>query len=319
MRKGSPQKCAIAIINLGGLEKILSQNLSVAETYARELASAISVSLDPICTVGQYDRSNIIVFFPNVNSRENLKNQIKSSFSFTRLALQDITDMDSIRFIAGVVCVDSNIADWNSMIEEALDLCQLWQNSSADIVAFSQETNDLNWTKLRENKNDGDIEIIKDKTKHALSEVEKDIIFKCISAMLSSDSLDTSINSVLNYIGQYCLADRAYLISLSENRHVITMPYEWTDSHKTSIQQSVSGLYVDRFPALKQCMEQRLPVNLKRKLPFKKSAGNDDINYWHFWAFPLIEEDIVTGFLCLENPKIIMNEQFCLTHLYLIL
>ena len=57
-----------------------------------------------------------------------------------------------------------------------------------------------------------------------LSEGEKDVAFQCVSAMLAADSLQTSVQSVLRDIGTYYRADRVYILTLGEDRRVLTMP-----------------------------------------------------------------------------------------------
>ena len=127
--------------------------------------------------------------------------------------------------------------------------------------------------------------------------------FHCLSAMLSANSLEASIQSVLNYIGSYYHADRVYILMLAENRHVVTMPYEWTGFKKNSIQQAVSGMMLERFPLLKRCMEEQAPVFLTRTQPISLQGEPAVKSVWYYTAFPLIEHDQMMGFLCIENSQ----------------
>ena len=300
--KGGCHECAMAVIQLVGLEKLYADNSSAINRRRYDLAAAMSTALGPSCVIGQYTNSSLLVFFPDVRCHDDIKRQIEDAFSFVRLALADMPALDSLRFVAGVDCVDINNASYISMTENALQLCQLWHNASADTVAFSQENNDWSWNQLQQNIKAEQLTIGSEGVGRPLSEAQKDVVLKCVSSMLASDSLETSINSVLKFMGNYYRADRVYLLSLAENRHVVTMPFEWTSSKKTSIQQAVSGLFVERFPILKRCMDEHLPVFLTRTTPSGQNS-QDNSGRWNFMAFPLIENISTLGFLCIENPR----------------
>lgn len=129
---------------------------------------------------------------------------------------------------------------------------------------------------------------------------ERDTALRCMSAMLSARSLEDSVQEALHSLGAYYRADRAYVLKLAEERQVVTMPYEWTSRKKRSIQQAVSGMMLDRFPLLKRCMGERAPVFLSRSPAF---ASDEAGRVWHYTAVPLMHQEEVAGFLCIENAR----------------
>lgn len=139
--------------------------------------------------------------------------------------------------------------------------------------------------------------------KRPLSQGERDVAFHCMSAMLSADSLEASVQGVLETIGIYYRADRVYVLLLAENRHVVTMPYEWTGAGKCSIQQTVSGMRLERFPLLKRCMAEQAPVFLTRPRPAALQEEGTAGDPWYFTTCPLIKEGQMEGFLCIENAR----------------
>ncbi len=300
IEKGGFHECALAMIHLGGIEKLSARcDLSV-NNKLYDITAAISTALGPECIIGQYNISTLIVFFPDIHSQDKIKRQIEDAFSFVRFSLSYIQEMDSMRFVAGVDCANINQADFISMTTNTINACQLWHNASADTVAFVQENNDI---LLNKNTKAEQLEVGLEGLIHPLCESQKDIILSCISAMLSSDSIEYSINSALGLVGKYYDADRVYIMSLGEENKVITMPFEWVSAKKASIQQAVSGLFIERFPILKRCMDEKRPIFISRILPFNDKVHEKDEKKWHFITFPLIEKDVVTSFLCIENPN----------------
>ena len=123
--------------------------------------------------------------------------------------------------------------------------------------------------------------------------------------MLAAKSLETSLLGVLRVIGEYYQADRVYSLMLAENRHTVIMTFEWTSGSKRSIQQVVSGMPLERFPLLLQCMRERAPFILARQISAEPD-GKEATEYpWHFTAFPLSRnpQQAVEGFLCIENAR----------------
>lgn len=304
MARSSFHEYAIAMIQLGGLERLCTENGSAMNQPRYCLAAALTVALGPTCVIGQYSRDKFVAFFPNVHALSDMKRQLEHVFSFMRLALADMHIVESLRFVAGVAGARSGRASYQDLVAQAAQLCQLWHNAATDTVALPQETEDWSWSELQHAGEGDQITIGRDELRRPLSEREKDVAFQCVSAMLASDSLDTSIRSVLNCIGEYYRADRVYVLMLAENRHVVTMPYEWTSSKKPSIQQAVTGMFVERFPIIKRCMEEQSPILLTRMRSFSSDeplACGD--GRWHFTTFPLMDEGVIVGFLCIENPQ----------------
>ena len=297
------EDCAMALVRLGGLIKRFANDPAVMNQTRSDIAAALSVSLGSSCVVGQYSTDQVLIFFPRARTRLSLRNQLEETFTFVRMTLGASLPMGTLRFVAGMSCMPASEASYGAMLTQASNLCQLWQNAAADTVAFPHEDDDWTWTELQTSGEDDRVTVHHAEMRRPLSDGEKDVAFDCVSSMLSADSLETSIGSVLSYIGTYYHADRVYILVLAENRHVVTMPYEWTDKRRHSIQQTVSGMLLDRFPLLKRCMEEQAPVFLTRTRPLMADGETIDPGPWYFTAFPLVEREEVRGFLCVENSR----------------
>lgn len=253
--------------------------------------------------MGQDQPDQFLLFFPKVQTRFDLRKRLEEALAFTRQALAGPAPLDSLRFIVGAVCTTPEEARFTSLLSQASHVCRLWQNASEDTVAFPYEDDDWTFSELQTIDPYDHVTVHQAEMRRPLTEEEKDVAFHCVSSMLSASSLETSIQGVLQHIGSYYHADRVYIIMLAENRHIVTMPYEWTTSHKHSIQQAVSGLLIDRFPLLKRCMQEQAPVFLTRTQPLSFSSASSSPGPWHFTAFPLLDGESFRGFLCIENSR----------------
>ena len=301
LSQASGEECALAILQMGEAKWFRAPSGVGRHTNGYYVASALSVAIDPACILGLYNQGRLLVFFPQLRSRTEVKRHIEEAFAFVRLALADTLPLDALRFVAGIACAPASSDGFSSMSAQGARLCQMWQNAPSDTVALPQEGEDWFWGEMQRTKRDDLITVHHTEMDRPLSEGEKDVALRCVSAMLSAESMDASIRSVLSYIGAYYRADRVYVLTLAENRHVVTMPYEWISQKKHSIQQAVSGMLLERFPLLKRCLEERAPIFLTRSMSSPLDDGKGEI--WHFTTLPLVEEGNIIGFLCIENSR----------------
>ena len=301
--RDEPGLCGVAMVQMGGICKLYANDPQALDQKRAYAAAALSVSFGGECLIGQYSTDQIVMLFPQIRSEMDLKSQIEECFSFLRLVLAGVLPMDCLRFVAGIICKRVKEADYDTMLLRARHSCALRRNAGADTVAIADENEDWTWTDLQGQGEDDRITVHQAEMRRPLSDGEKDMAFQCVTAMLSADSLETSIRSVLSDIGTYYHADRVYVLMLAENQHVITMPYEWTDPRKRSIQQAVSGMRVEHFPLLTRCIEERAPVFLSRTVPLSSRKEEKEHVPWYFTTFPLIEHDTIKGFLCVENSR----------------
>lgn len=271
------------------------------------LAAALSAALGGGCLLAQYSRDQILIFFPRPASNEDLHRRFSEAFAFLRLVITDGVPLQTLRFVAGIALRSQPDEPCAQLVSRALCSCGLCWNAPLDMVSFARQDEDQSWSHLQSCKQQGDCLAVRpDGGERPLSDDEREVAFRCVSSMLAADNLETSIRQVLQNLGLYYQADRAYLLTLARNNRVVTMPFEWTGPDKASIQQAVSGMQLNRFPLLERCLTERAPVFLTRRasqaagragLPGKPSVP------WHYAAFPLVEDEQVTGFLCIENAR----------------
>ena len=305
IHRQSPASCALVLLQIGGLSKLLAGNVNGLNRKRHYLSLALSASLGVRCVIGQYSEDTFLLFFPETGSKSDARKRLEDAFTYTRTVLADTFPVNSLRFIAGVVFAPRACANYSLMLSQAGQLCQLWRNAAMDMVSFVNEDDDLGWMEIQKVKQADNIQIHQEEMNRPLSDQEKDVAFECVSAMLDSESLDASMHRVLNYIGTYYQADRVYVLVLSGDKRIVTMPFEWTGHRKPSIQHAVSGMLVSRIPLLNRCIKERAPVFLTRNSPGQtgKNGDKNSDTPWYFTVFPLIKADDMYGFLCVENSR----------------
>lgn len=294
--------CALTVIRLCGLSKLQAAGSSEMDRERHYIAIALSVSLGANCVLGRYGRDELIVFYPEARAKADLRRQIENAFAFVRLVLADAVRLAPVRFVAGTVYGHGGSALYSEMLFQATQVCTLWQNAAVDIVAFPHEDDDWAWTEIQKSAREDRIDVYTPGKRRPLSEQEKQVAYDCISSMLDADSLEGSMQGVLHNLGLYYKADRVYLLRAGEGRRIITMPYEWTNVKKRSIQQAVTGMAFERFPLLARCMKERAPVFLTRDQKNMLRLGRTVEDVWRYTVVPMIQEDRLDSFLCIENP-----------------
>lgn len=295
--------CSMAMIQIGGLTQLYALDNKATKQGRRDITEAFIVALGSECVIGQHNPEQLLVFYPYVYSKAELRRRLHEAFTFVRLVLENSLSLNSLRFAAGAVCLPADKADCESMVLQTSRLCQSWRSLSKDQVIFPQEEDDWTWEDELQSNNENDRGTIhQEEMERPLSDGEKDVALQVISSMLTADSLDESMHSTLSQIGKYYHADRVYLLRFTESRHAITMPYEWIGQKKHSIQHVVSGMPLTDFPFLDRCIKEQAPVFLARTQPSFQQTKDSDKS-WYFTAFPLVVGSDTIGVLCIENAR----------------
>lgn len=299
---GSGSLCAFALIRMSGsYARLVRDQRDESLRKRRFLAIALSFALGTDCLIGQHDAASILVFFPKCISRFEIQKRIEDAFAYVRTVLDSLSDMDAIRFVAGVIAERIEAADYGILFSRASSLCELWENAAMDMVVFPNEEEDRTWAGLRQENGKNEIPIRQTELKRALTPEEQSAAFNCIASMLTASSLKASMESVLHCLGSYYKASRVYILALSENRGTVTMLYEWMDRSKSSIQHVMSGMRLEKFPLLLRCLEERTPIFIRSGS--EASGPCEGGKIWHFTVFPIEARQETDGFLCVENAQ----------------
>lgn len=290
MKKNS--KCVMAVISLVG---DMEEKGITAVAKKGFIGTALTLTLGTDCILSIYKEDRILAFFPETGSRLEVKRRIEDALAYIRAAMTDISGIERLRFIAGVVTTAEE-AEYHTMVERGVYLCNMWRNAAVDKVVFPEDREEKEAAGFAVGiRKAGNIK----KGYGQISKEGQETAFDCMTALLVADSLDTAIQNVLKEIGRYYQAERVYLLVLSENKEDLMLQYEWMREDKESIQNVVQGSKLDEIPALKKCMEQKTTLFLERET----DALENEKRHWRYIAYPLQSQKQFLGFLCVENPS----------------
>lgn len=106
LSRSGNMECAVALIRMiygeepGFMERTEDEALRRSR---QSIAAALSLALGGDCVIGNYKAGMIYVFFPQAESRFELKKQIEDAFAYVRVTMDGSDEINKLRFVAGVV------------------------------------------------------------------------------------------------------------------------------------------------------------------------------------------------------------------------
>lgn len=293
--------CTLVMIYMAENEEEPSRKGQTPMQDTREcIRVALSLALGTDVIIGDYNADRIIAFFPKSDSRSMLKRRIEDAFAYVRATMSRYPHMESIRLVAGASMERIEDADYETMLMQTGYLCNIWRNSAMDTIVFHEEDEDWEEDELSDEILSGDgLTTPSREVSGVKGTGRQKTAFLCVTAMLTANSLESSMKSVLRTLGRYYRSDRVYILLLSDDRASVSLFYEWSGKGKSSIQQTVLGLKLEKTPVLAKCMKKQMPVTVE------KPTANPDAKekVWHFLTFPLVSKGSIFGFLCVENAR----------------
>lgn len=266
-------------------------------------AAAISL-LDTRCLIGCSKDHEILLYFADIRSKAWLFDKLEKTLQYVRRIAGTKDSLRRNGAAAGVSCCFRSDAVYEQMYRQAADSCASWKNPYKDGIVFPEESDVWTWREISHTEESDRVMLHLSEIDRPLSAREKEAALACTTAMLRADTRQEAVNGALQAIGRFYEADRVYLLSLAEHDRIVVMSNEWSDMRRPSIQHAMSGMLTDRLPILRRCMKEKKPVYLTRRKPFADAADAAvPASPWHFTVFPLMRQDAVTGFLCIDNPK----------------
>ena len=93
---------AVAVFQVNGLASQPQGALPAAGQTFYELATALSLALGGGCLLGQYSARELVVAFPSVTGKEELRRLLEEAVAFVRRVMQPAAAFDGLRFVTGV-------------------------------------------------------------------------------------------------------------------------------------------------------------------------------------------------------------------------
>lgn len=284
---------AVALTVVDGLAGLGQEDRS---RLLRDMASSLCLAMGGGCLASLHGDDSLAVIFPSIESKKRLRTRLEGAISFIRRILQHDERSADMRIVVGVALDQDRSSTFDQLLERAGYACSQRWNSAVDTVVFASDIEDRSSTRLENGGSEDRLAMLTTSASLPMDSEDKDFLCDCLTGMLSAESLEDSIFAVLKAFGEHLNADRVYILMLSNDKRIVTMPYEWDDPCKRPLQQVTSGMALAKFPTLSRCLESGSPVFLSRK----QEAGGE---LWRYMAFTLLRKDGRQGFLCIENPR----------------
>ncbi|MDO4542385.1 MAG: diguanylate cyclase [Bacillota bacterium] len=138
--------------------------------------------------------------------------------------------------------------------------------------------------------------------------VEKTLI-RCIHTLSENNDIDTAINQLLEIIGEYYCADRAYIFEICYETNTTSNTYEWCSENIHAEKDSLQNVplpvidgWLNQFKKRGEFFITSLGKNVDKSCPEYKILERQGIE--SLVTAPLMEDGEITGFIGIDNPKV---------------
>lgn len=141
--------------------------------------------------------------------------------------------------------------------------------------------------------------------------IEKTIL-DCLQALTIPDTLEEAINNVLEIIGNFYQATRAYIVEIDLNTKIGSNTYEWCRENYPHYRDQLQRIDLNEIPYIYEAFEHHNNLIINDCEAIKKEHPRE---YAHFISreahslvtIPYEETDIFAGYIGVDNPSINQN------------
>ena len=277
----------------------------LAEGDRHNLATAVGVFLDTDCIACAMDEETLAAFFPSVESDDAVRQRISSALAAARESLADAGDQSAgllgsdISLVAETVFAPAPSFDPDAAVRQARAAC--YEHDGAQGIVVSQPM-PLETVGGQEAHDAGAPDLVAEV--EALPEKDLRAYSVIASSMLNTSSPIQAINASLRGIGLHHQARRCYLVMVSWDDGLFTIPFEWAAPNATSIRTRLSNSPVSRFPFIARNIGSREPVYVSREHVLGRSEeGYHTGEPWRFCLIPLSNNEERSLALCVDSPQ----------------
>lgn len=307
---GLDKQYSLALIRMVGLPslsaRVGAERVDLEKMYLSRFLSAL---LEGDCIVGRYNVDCILVFCPDAQSDEWMRDRISAAVERLNALRSADKPEERIKLICGVATEQARGADFSGMLAQATRVCDNFQNAEGDgVYSFIQYVDSFRLSEEALEKS-AFISFDAQELNRPLFGAEREALSDCMSVMLAADSYDSSISGALGVIGKYYNAQRVYTLNLLEGGASVTGLHEWVAAGRHSTLRQMAGMPLDKLPMFKRTLTAAKPILLDgRSRRISGGPEREGDNPWRFISIPIISEGRVQGFMCIENPERHMSE-----------
>lgn len=293
---------SLAVIRILGLPAMSARvGAESMETEQMYLGRFLCALLDSDCILGRYNDDCFVAFCADVQSDAWMRAKIEDAISRVGRMRTDNQSEATLKLICGIATENARCAELSGMLSQAMRICDAYRDTETDRVRTYTEYVD-SFRVTEELLAEATFAPVgQEELTRPLFGAEKSAMTDCMRAMLAADTYDASVNGALEALGQYYGAQRVYTLSLLSGNSTVSGMHEWTTPGKHSILRQLAGTAVDKLPMLKRVLTAAKPIVMNNQGVGKRTPSPGETP-WCFVILPVIIENRVQGFLCIENP-----------------
>ncbi len=295
--------CSLALVSVDGMSQV-SESLSEEgiERVRFSVDRLFRILLDHECVVGQLSEDRILVFWPEVLSDRQVRAKLEDAVETVQRVCRTSKIPEHVTFTSGIATVRCDQADYEGMCTRASYACDKHGNGRRGLVVTSDGLTE-DGQRLTDMVDARELTVTdEEEALRPLMPDEKEALLTCIVKMMSAESYETAMIGVLKTLGTHYGADRVYQLALSEESGTLSATGEWVARGKHTLMKQLAGVSVAEFPILGVALESKQPILLHG--PSKRAHGPASLEEeWRYICGPVMEEERVLGFVCVENPR----------------
>ncbi|MDO5112135.1 MAG: EAL domain-containing protein [Clostridia bacterium] len=294
---------ALAVIRILGMPamgaRIGVESMEMEQMYLGRFLCAL---LDGDCILSRYSDDSFAVFCADAQSDAWMRTKIENAIFRVGKMRSDNKSEITLKLVCGIATENARSADLAGMLSQAMRICDACQDTGTDRVhTFADYVDSFRVTEeLLARTTFAPVE--QEELTRPLFGAEKNAVADCMRAMLAADDYDASISGALGALGQYYGAQRVYTLSLLNASNAVSAQHEWVALGKHSILRQLAGTALEKMPMLKRVLTAAKPIVMNNQGVGRRSEAAADEAPWCFIILPIIIENKVQGFLCIENP-----------------
>ncbi len=293
---------SLSVIRLLGLPAMSARiGAESVETEQMFLGRFLCALLDGDCILGRYNDDCFVVFCANVQSDAWMRAKIENAISRVGRMRKDNQSESTLKLVCGIATENARCAELSGMLSQAMRICDAYRDTETDRVRTY--TNYVDSFRVTEEQlAEATFALVgQEELTRPLFGAEKSAMAECMRAMLAADTYDASVDGALAALGQYYGAQRVYTLSLLNGNCTVSGLHEWAVPGRHSILRQLAGTTLDKLPMLKRVLTAAKPIVMNNQGVGRRTPNPGEAP-WCFVILPVIIENRVQGFLCVENP-----------------
>lgn len=141
--------------------------------------------------------------------------------------------------------------------------------------------------------------------------IEKTIL-DCLQALAIPETLNEAISNVLEIIGNFYQATRAYIIEIDLETKIATNTYEWHQSSTPSYKDKLQHIDLKKLPYILEIFKKKIDLIINDCDTIKAEHPSEYQYFINRGAYSLVaipyeENDVFAGYIGVDNPTINQN------------